>query len=159
MNAVTVDTHTHTIYCGHASAEMTVANSVAAAEAAGLSALAITEHLHSPNDRGRLDRILADLRRCQPPLDVYVGAEIDADPYAADGSLVTGRDDLAYVIASTHHYPETGHWWYDTPELSADERRHVVVQMWQLDAERLAAGTVLDPCAHHGAGALDDSAR
>ncbi|NUQ01775.1 MAG: PHP domain-containing protein [Armatimonadetes bacterium] len=149
MQPLPVDTHIHTIYCGHASEDMLVANILKAARDKGLEAIAITEHLHRPHDRGRLDRILADLRKEQAPCEVYLGAEIDADGLAEDGSLVTEAEGLAYVIASTHHYPGGKFWWYDTPELTADERAQVV-ERWFTWAGKVVANPRVCTFAHPG---------
>ncbi len=146
---IRLDTHTHTIYCGHAAEDMLVANLLRAAGERQLTAVAITEHLHMPHHRGRVDRILADLRRETPPCPVYVGAEIDADGLKEDGSLVAAETGLAYVIASTHHYPGGKWWWYDNPDLNAGEKT-VLLDRWFAWATRLVANPAVDALAHPG---------
>ncbi|MCC7493606.1 MAG: PHP domain-containing protein [Fimbriimonadaceae bacterium] len=151
MDAPSFDTHLHTVYCGHAAEDMLVPNLLRAAAARGLRAVAITEHLHVPQHRARVDRIQTDLRRVadQVPCDVYVGAEIDADGLAEDGSLVAHTDGLAYVIASTHHFPGGKDWWYDNPVLGPDQRA-AVVERWFAWATKLVSNPVVDTLAHPG---------
>lgn len=149
MDTPTCDTHIHTIYCGHADESMLVHNILAAAADKGLRTIAITEHLHYPQHRARIDRILADLARLEVPCEVYVGAEVDASGFAEDGSLVAGTDGLAYVIGSTHHYPGGRHWWYDKPELGKDERVEMV-DRWFAWADQVIANPKVDTFAHPG---------
>lgn len=149
MNPHAADCHTHTIYCGHASEDMTVAKLLAAADAAGLRVVVITEHMHHPAHRGRVDRIAHDMRRVEHRCTAYLGAEIDADSRAADGTLVGSSDGLAYVIGSTHQYPGSDDWWYDKPVLS-EAGRADVVRRWFEWAAAIVANPVVDALAHPG---------
>ncbi len=149
MSEVRYDTHVHTVYCGHAVDEMVVPAIMAAAATRGLAWLAVTEHLHEPDHLARIDRIRADLMAAERPCPVYVGAEVDADGALEDGSLVVPTDGLAYVIASTHHFPGGQHWWYDQPAWNATERA-AVIDRWFAWAARLAANPQVDTLSHPG---------
>ena len=115
---INYDLHIHTEYCGHAEGT-TVEAIVRRAEALGLSCIAITDHIFSPEDRPIIDRIRADVEDAQPKINVYVGAEVDVDSDYTDGRLViedcTGLD---YVIAGLHYVPTVGHY----PRRPADRR-------------------------------------
>lgn len=149
MTPPRADTHTHTLYCGHADQRMTVAASVAAAEAAGLEVLAVTEHLYEPAHLERIERIRADLELLTPACRVYLGAEVDADPVSEDGGLMAPVDGLAYVIAATHKYPGGEHWWNQPPPLDAGEKA-AVVERWFAWAARIVANPAVDTLAHPG---------
>lgn len=149
MQPPRTDIHTHTIHCGHAKPEQTVAGLLAAADARGLEVLAITEHLHEPAHLERIQKIRDEVAAVEHACTVYIGAEIDADPVAADGSLMASTDGLAYVIASTHHYPDSRDWWYSKPELD-DAGRARVVDRWFEWVAAIAANPQVDTLAHPG---------
>jgi len=145
------DTHVHTIYCGHADHQMTPAAIIDRAAELGLSFVSITEHLHQPEHvQERLDRIREDLLTVGvSDCPIYLGAEIDADGAAEDGSLVADTTGLAYVIASTHHYPGGEAWWYD-PVPMTDADREELKDRWFAWAAAVAANPVVDTMAHPG---------
>lgn len=150
MDSPRYDTHVHTIYCGHADHEMTPAGIAARAAELGLAFVSITEHLHQPDHHQRLERIRDDLLEVGvSDCPIYLGAEIDADGAAEDGSLIADTAGLAYVIASTHHYPGGEHWWYDQVALT-DAEREELKDRWFAWAAALAANPVVDTLAHPG---------
>lgn len=142
-----IDTHTHTVHCGHAHPDMTVANAVAAADAAGLEAYYITEHLHEPAHLARLEAIGRDLAAVHHACRVLLGGEVDADPVAADGSLMAPVDGLAYVIASTHHYPGSRRVWNGKFEFDAEEKQRLIDAYFAW-AARIVINPVVQTWAH-----------
>lgn len=151
MKAPVYDTHTHTIYCGHADQNMRPLWMLEVASEKQLKFLTITEHLHEERHRHRIERIEQDLRRSDypAPCPIYLGAEIDADPEAADGSLVAPTDGLAYVIASTHHYPDSRRWWYEAVDFT-DAERTALIDRWFEWAKLIVANPAVDTFAHPG---------
>jgi HisJ family histidinol phosphate phosphatase len=131
------DFHIHTIYSNHSHPTMTVPNILAAAREAGLKEIIVLEHIPpigSPqptkdwyarrNQRESLDLIHAELKESEalfPSLKVWRGAEVDADPFQTDGTLMlqdtTGLD---VVLGATHVLPGGANFWFEpfvlTPE-------------------------------------------
>jgi len=144
------DTHVHTIHCGHADPQMTPAAIVARAAELELRFVSITEHLHQPAHWSRLDRIREDLLAAGgSECPIYLGAEIDADAVAEDGSLVATTSGLAYTIASTHQYPGGGAWWNHVVPMT-DAERERMKDRWFAWAADIVANPVVDTFAHPG---------
>ena len=131
------DLHVHTVYSGHSSPAATVTNMVAAAAENGVEVVAVSEHVPTvvpdierwraaKGDRSVIDAIAADLADIEPPEGaprLLLGAEIDADPYSLDGSLML--EDLSrigYVLASTHLFPGGEAFWFDADPGEGRER-------------------------------------
>jgi histidinol-phosphatase (PHP family) len=136
---LTNDFHTHTIYSNHAHPTMTVPNVLAAARDVGLKQIVVLEHIppigarqpirdwyEQRNRRDSLNLIAAELKSCEPlfpSLKIWRGAEIDADPYEADGSIMLeDTSGLDVVLGSTHVLPGGAAFWYEplalTPQKS-----------------------------------------
>ena len=102
------DFHIHTVLSGHADARQDVDTIVKTAENAGLRAIAVTEHISKAEDIKRISIIRSQVNNLKTSCKIYVGAEIDVDPYSDDGSLVIDRfDDLDLVIGAIHYFPGT----------------------------------------------------
>jgi histidinol-phosphatase (PHP family) len=115
------DYHTHTARCGHAKG--TPAEYVAAARAAGLGALGISDHLPMLHNRDpqlsmsmdQLGEYVAEVQLLQRETPGYVLLGIEADYHPTTVEAV--RDLLAahpfdYVIGSVHYLDE---WGFDDP--------------------------------------------
>ncbi|MCK4998832.1 MAG: PHP domain-containing protein [Anaerohalosphaera sp.] len=103
------DLHTHTFYCGHAPASMTVENILKRADDLGLSTIAITDHVFKEDDLPVIDRIRDEASNIDTNCRVIIGAEVDADFNHFDGRLVTDKlDSIDYIIASLHFLPGVG---------------------------------------------------
>ncbi len=119
-----VTTHTHTSFCGHG--EGTVEELVSAAEAAGVTTIAVTEHyplsaafdpnayLSMPAERvGEYLDAVQEARRRHPNVEVIVGCELDW--LGADEDRVITAADLApfeLVLGSVHFVDA---WPFDDP--------------------------------------------
>ena len=102
------DLHIHTEYCGHAEG-MSVESILRWAEEAGLSTIAITDHIFRQADHAVIQQIREDVAAYGPSIKVYVGAEVDVDSAYTDGRLVTeDLDGLDIVIAGYHYIPTVG---------------------------------------------------
>jgi histidinol phosphatase-like PHP family hydrolase len=121
------DVHNHTIHCLHAHESATVAACVEQAKDVGLQVFGFSEHVIFAQDIGRIDVIRDELRMVGDVegLRVLVGAEMDADPTACDGSMVASAEGLDYVILSPHRMPGSGmgHWEYMGLDVTEDEKR------------------------------------
>jgi len=159
------DLHVHTVYSGHSSPDATVVNMVAAAAANGVELLAVSEHVPTvvpdieswraaKGDRSVIDAVAADLADIDPPEGaprLLLGAEIDADPYLLDGSLML--DDLSgigYVLASTHLFPGGEAFWFETISV-AEAAKMKILEEWVEWVARIAANPSVDTIAHPGA--------
>jgi histidinol-phosphatase (PHP family) len=115
------DYHTHSVRCGHARG--TPAEYVAAAQAAGLLAIGVADHLpllplHDPElsmEAGELTDYVAEVRELKArfPGFVLLGVEADYRPGTVDevGSLLQSQP-FDYVIGSVHHLDD---WGFDDP--------------------------------------------
>lgn len=133
------DFHLHTVYSNHSHPTMTVPNVLAAARDAGLKQIVVLEHIPpigAPqpieewyaqcNRRDSLNLIAAELKDCEalfPSLKIWRGAEVDADPFKADGStMLEDTTGLDVVLGSTHVLPGGVSFWFEpfvlTPEKS-----------------------------------------
>lgn len=124
------DLHNHTVHCGHARPDATVAAMVARADAVGLACFGFSEHIVFTEHAERIATIrreLAELDLSRVGCRLLVGVEIDADPVAADGSWVAYPEALDYTILSLHRLPiyNVGHWEFQELKLSKAARRHL----------------------------------
>ena len=98
-SAALCDLHTHTSYSdGRGSVE----ENVRAAEAAGLAAIAISDHLFAPGDedhsvRNQLRRWAADLQQAAAWADLRIIAAIEGTVLSTRGDLSYNEDDLAGI--------------------------------------------------------------
>lgn len=161
------DHHTHTIYSKHSDPRMTVENSLAAAEAAGVRRIVVLEHVpeisaeratigqwrKGRNQRPQLDDIAADLdveTPRHPALTVLRGVEVDADPFALDGSAMLDEfSGLDVIIGSTHVLPGGEAFWFDRVSLSPDRAEEVACE-WFAWAERFVRSGLIHVLAHPG---------
>lgn len=154
-----VTTHVHTNYCGHA--EGSVEEMVAAAERAGISTVAITEHFVLSDafdpikrigmDPGRVDSYLADIERSRaghPDIEVLSGTELDWLGDLDDRDLNAwdlGRFDV--ILGSVHYVDgwgiddkaRTEHW----DEVGVDELWRRYFEVWCEAAVSEAPFTVM----------------
>jgi len=163
------DLHIHTVYSGHSAADMLVPSICERARALGLARVAILEHVPeiSPatagridlwrarrDDRTAIDAILDDVERVRPhfpELEVLVGAEIDADPDALDGSLMLAdRSGVDLVVASLHVLPGGRSFWFEPDEDSHGPVDEAAVAEWFAWAERVVRVSRPDVLAHPG---------
>lgn len=163
------DGHIHTFHCGHASPEMTPEKIVQTARARGLKRAVILDHvpnISAPagldpelwkkgrNDRSEIDKVIEEVRSARQGLDgieIIVGAEIDADPFALDGSLMLDDlDGIELVVASTHLFPGGSAFWY-TPFAVPSDARPRVVRDWFEWAQRIVENERVQVLAHPGA--------
>lgn len=136
-----VNMHCHSKYCGHGEGE--VADYAAAAEAAGLSALAFTEHfplspafdpdryLSVPADRmSDYLRAVEDARIAHPSLEIITGCELDWLGADDDRNLTAADfDPFAYVLLSVHFVDR---WAFDDPaQRSAWEQPGAPDRIWR----------------------------
>ena len=119
-----VTTHTHTSFCGHG--EGTVEELVCAAEAAGVTTLAVTEHfpltpafdpvayLSMPAERlGEYLSVLEEARERHPGIEIITGCELDW--LGDDEDRTLSGDDFApfsLVLGSVHFVDA---WPFDDP--------------------------------------------
>ncbi len=119
-----INTHSHTRYTGHG--QGTVEELVAAAEQAGISTLAVTEHYPLSHDidptsyismpLDALDTYLAELetaRQAHPRIEVLSGCELDYLGDQEDRSLSTSDFDCFSVILGSVHFVDG--WAFDDP--------------------------------------------
>jgi histidinol-phosphatase (PHP family) len=115
------DYHTHSVRCGHACG--TPAEYVAAAQAAGLLAIGVADHLpllphHDPElsmEACELDDYVAEVRELKErfPGFVLLGIEADYRPGTVDEvRSLLGSQPFDYVIGSVHHLDD---WGFDDP--------------------------------------------
>ena len=119
-----VTTHAHTSFCGHG--EGTVEELAAAAEVAGVTTLAVTEHYplskaFDPRDylsmpAARVGEYLAaidEARERHPGLEIIAGCELDW--LGADDDRTIGEDDLApfQLVLGSVHFVDA--WPFDDP--------------------------------------------
>ena len=101
--------------------QSSVAEMIAAAESAGLWAIAITEHVNESS--AWYPDFVADMkaaRQCCAGLDVYYGAEIAAADYRGGLKADAARIEADLVLGVVHRYPKEnggGFWAFD--ELTA----------------------------------------
>lgn len=119
-----VTTHTHTFFCGHG--EGTVEDLVSAAEEAGITTLAVTEHyplsnafdpegyLAMPIERvGEYLAAIEEARERHPKLEIIAGCELDWLGKDEDRTITV--DDLAsfQLILGSVHFVDA--WPFDDP--------------------------------------------
>ncbi len=175
------DYHIHTVHCGHASPEMTAERIIETARRRGLRRMVILDHvpnISAPagldpglwkkgrNDRSEIDQVIEEVRAAREEvegIEVIIGAEIDADPFRLDGSLMLDDlDGIELVVASTHLFPGGGAFWY-TPFTIPSDARERVAREWFVWAGRVVENEHVRVLAHPGVllaarGAVDDFA-
>jgi len=130
------DYHTHTERCGHASGRP--ADYVAAAQARGLTALGIADHLPVlPTPDPVLAMPIADLAlyvtevqelKTQFPGYVLLGIEADYRPHTiADVEDLVQSYPFDYVIGSVHHL---GNWGLDDPRYLKEYESRDIDTVW-----------------------------
>lgn len=126
------DLHTHTIHCGHAADNATVANIIQRANEIGLAVLGISEHVSHAEEAGRLHLIDQEIRHTpSPTTQVLLGVEVDPDPIRADGSWPTHDLHVDYVILSPHMLPKSGLGAGEFDRLRlTDAQRHMMGLEW-----------------------------
>ena len=145
---INYDFHIHTNYCGHAGG-MTVEAIVRRAEEMGLSRIAITDHIFSPDDHKIIEQIRSDVKAVQPKIDISIGAEVDVDSADSDGRLVTADlEGLDYIIAGLHYVPTVGHY----PRVHEDRRldEETFLEVWENSLLGVVSNPAIDTLAHPG---------
>jgi histidinol phosphatase-like PHP family hydrolase len=105
-------------------------------------------------DRSHIDRIRDEIRQARkqaPDVEVLLGAEIDADPWAVDGTLM--MEDLSgidCVMGSTHVFPGGFGFWFEPIHIDDPRLRRRLVQDWFDWVEQLVAREEIDILAHPG---------
>lgn len=132
-----IDCHTHTVYSGHGAG--TVEEVVSAAEAVGLSTLALTEHFILPPgmDPGyefsmsveELGRYRADIERARERhagLEILSGVEVDwlGQP---DQERLDALEGFEYILGSVHFIDG---WGFDDPDLLPTWDDRDVDEVW-----------------------------
>jgi HisJ family histidinol phosphate phosphatase len=125
MKLPPVDYHIHTVYCGHAEHDMTVANIVKKAEDIGLTSMAITDHVYLKEDLPHLDWIKKDLQNVRFNLELFLGVEIEMDCTSQDGRAQTEIPKVDFVIGGTHVFPGTDIGWYKKVNFSKKEKLRI----------------------------------
>jgi len=168
------DFHIHTVYSNHAHPTMTVPNILAAALDAGLKEIVVLEHIPpigTPqpvtdwyahrNRRDSLDLIQSQLTQCEdlfPSLKVWRGAEVDADPFKLDGSLMLeDASGLDLLLGSTHVLPGGASFWFDRSALTPEKSWEIATSWrdWTVQVIREKRIKVLaHPCDILGARSL-----
>jgi histidinol-phosphatase (PHP family) len=130
------DYHTHSVRCGHASG--TPAEYVAAAQAAGLLAIGVADHLpllpqHDPElsmETCELDGYVTEVRalKARYPGFVLLGIEADYRPGTVnDVRSLLQSQPFDYVIGSVHHLDD---WGFDDPRQTGRYDTVDIDDMW-----------------------------
>lgn len=98
--------HVHTSWSPCARGEMTLPAIVAAAEAAGLRRVALTDHYHRIEQdlAGRLDELAAEAAEIDSPVELVIGAELSA---TGPGRFVDSPElnaRVGYRLYACNHY-------------------------------------------------------
>lgn len=144
------DFHIHTYLNGHSDPAQDVPTILARADAIGLDAIAITEHIMEPSQIAWVRQVAADVSRASSSCRVIIGAEIDADPATGDGQLVFEPDDnIQLVLGSLHFFPGTRLMPHcgQIPDLPRAE----IIRHWRKALLGLASNPKVDIIAHPGA--------
>lgn len=142
------DLHIHTEYCGHAKG-LTVEAICRQAEALGLKAIAVTDHIYGPENADVIAQIRDDIERARPKIKVYVGAEIDVDPDFTDGRLVAEPPaGLDYIIAGFHYVPTVGHYPWSIDDRRLDEE--TFLDVWESSLLGVVSRPGITTLAHPG---------
>ncbi|MEG1840662.1 MAG: histidinol-phosphatase HisJ family protein [Raoultibacter sp.] len=141
-----ITTHAHTNFCGHAFS--TVEEMVAAASAAGVTTLALTEHyplstafderdylaMHADRVDEYCEAVYA-ARRAHPELEILLGCELDWLGADEDRTLSAHDFDRFDIVLGSVHF--VGTWPFDDPaqrghweEVGADEIWRRYFQLW-----------------------------
>jgi len=143
------DFHIHTELCGHAPGQ-TIEKILTRADELGLEAIAITEHVFTPDDLRLIDKIRTRVKRYPTSCRVIIGAEVDTDRNFFDGRLgLDNRYNIDYIIGTIHYLPGTNVMPHCQPErpLSPDE----TFNRWRSTLLGLAGNALIDTLAHPGA--------
>ncbi|MBN1257737.1 MAG: hypothetical protein JXA52_08540 [Planctomycetes bacterium] len=169
-NTFPFDFHLHTILSGHSQPDMLVGNIIWRADELGLEKIIILEHTpgfsaemqasviageYQEDETTRLpvDIIIHECASFLPQAKVraIVGAEIDADPCARDGSLLMNDfNGIDIVMAATHYIPGARGIWNDAQEFPPEEQEKIYRE-WFTWAKAVAANPRVDILAHPGA--------
>ncbi len=161
------DLHIHTIYSGHSSTDMSVGAIVHDAVEKGLRRIVILEHVPNiPADcpkviagemhaatRTQIDAIAAevDYWRGRVPLEILLGAEVDADPHLQDGTLLLkDLDGIDIILAATHFLPDVSAVWFQSPPVNDREKRIRLFEDWLSWIKKVARNPHVDVLAHPG---------
>jgi len=124
MSCPRYDFHIHTKYLGCANETMEVAAIISECERIGATAIAITDHLNTPEQLDLHRPILDDIRRTDPDIDVYFGVELNF--MSMDGPLALDEQSKSacgfqFAISGIHStYLES----YDLKEMIDIQHRH-----------------------------------
>ena len=140
------DSHLHTIYSGHSHPDMTVDAIIGQMQEVGLKQIAITEHVFVRSDLGRVGIVASQISRDAE--NVLLGAEMDADAIALDGTLVAPTDGIDWVVASFHKFPGTSIWWNQDYREAKDEK--TIYREWLDWAHEVVAVSKPDAIGHPG---------
>jgi histidinol-phosphatase (PHP family) len=145
------DLHVHTILSGHSSDDLTVDNIIRRCLQLRLKALGFAEHVTSEKDLERMSIIKECLLdESYGEMEIYVGAEVDANPLRCDGSLVVSEKKVEwfdYVIGSIHHFPRsTLAWW----KKASPEVMKGLYEKWFDWTMRLVSNPTIDVLGHPG---------
>ncbi len=131
----------------------------------GLRRIVILEHVPDSSDgrrvmherlptarRAQLDAIAEEIARFrgESPVQLVLGAEIDADPHRRDGRLLLGDlQGLQVILAATHFLPEAPGYFHEMGELPP-ERAEEIYYQWMPWLMHVAANPQVDVLAHPG---------
>lgn len=145
---INYDLHIHTEYCGHAPG-MSVEGIIRRAEQKQLKTIAITSHVFSEADLGLIARIRDEAALIDTDVKIIVGAEVDVDGFATDGSFVTDKlEGIPYVIGSLHYIPGTGVYPHSPEDNPLDGEEFF--DRWSSTLLGLVSNPRLDTLAHPG---------
>lgn len=124
MTCPRFDFHIHTKYLGCANETMEVPAIIAECERLGATAIAITDHLNTPDQAELHAGILADINHSETDMDIYFGVELNFmsvdGPLALDDQLKV-ECGFQFAISGIHStYLEQ----YDLTEIVDIQHRH-----------------------------------
>lgn len=141
------DSHLHTIYSGHSHPTMTVDAVIRQMQEMRLRQIAITEHVFMKPDLNNIEKIAGQIPSGTE--NVLLGAEMDADAMALDGTLVAPTDGIDWVIVSFHKFPGTSIWWHEDYRKAKEEK--TIYQEWLDWVHKVIAVSRPDALGHPGA--------
>lgn len=146
-----VDMHIHTVYSGHAAADMTLNNIVARAEQVGLKQIAVTEHVWDIQHSVRLENLQKELEQIEPTITVRLGVEIDPDPKHDDGRLIGQvKECFRPRILGMHSLPESTVMWNDPDVRLSSRGKKRLVKQWFRKITSAVQQEYVDVLAHPG---------
>ncbi len=163
------DHHIHTAYSGHSDPAMTIPRIAREAKKAGLRKIVVLEHFpeispktkmvadwrESAKDTSALEAIARDISESDAAgnlkgIRVLRGIEVDADPFALDGSLMLPKaEGFDVVVVSAHVFPGGGAFWFDNVTLPPTAAR-ATVERWFDWMEKVLASAAAHSLAHPG---------